>query len=72
MGGVWASIPPHAAAQTPRQAVNLGAWMGGKVDFAQLRLIEMRVQLGRGDIGMPQNLLQSAQVGATGEHMRRE
>src|SRR5688500_17649940 len=34
--------------------------------------VDMRINLGRGDVGMPQQGLQGAKVGAAGQQMRRE
>lgn len=50
----------------------LGAGVGGEVDLLQLAPVQVRVNLRGRDIGMPQDLLQHAQVGAAGEQVRRE
>ena len=46
--------------------------MGGDIDLLQLSPIDMRVDLSGGDIGMPQNLLQHAQVRPATQHMGRK
>lgn len=43
--------------------------MGRQVNLGQLRTIDMRVDLRRRYIGVPQNLLQHAKVRAAREHM---
>jgi hypothetical protein len=38
----------------------------------QSLLIDMRIDLGRGNIGMPEHFLDDAQIGAVPEEVRRE
>ena len=46
--------------------------MRRQVDLDELTAIHMRIDLRGRDVGMAKDLLQRAQVGAAGEHMRRE
>ena len=46
--------------------------MGAHVDLAHVGAVEVRVELRRGDVGVPQELLDDAQVGAALEHVGGE
>ena len=43
--------------------------MSRQVDLGQLRAVDMRVDLRGRNVGMPQNLLQHAQVGTARKHV---
>ena len=67
--------PPYAGNTCGRcdgDARRLCARVRRKIDLAQLRLVHMRVDLRGGDIRMPKDLLQYAQVGAARVHVRGE
>ena len=49
-----------------------GVRMGREVRLAAAFVRDVRVELGRGEIGMPEHLLDAAEVGAALEQMRRE
>lgn len=65
-------IDPAQLSHMARWSTSLGAGVGGEVDLLQLAPVQVRVNLRGRDIGMPQDLLQHAQVGAAGEQVRRE
>ena len=46
--------------------------MRHEVDLAQVRAVEVRVELRRGDVGVAQQLLHDAQVGTALQHVRCE
>ena len=50
----------------------LGVRVGGEVRFAAALVRHVRVELGRGEIGVPEHLLDRAEVGAALEQMGRE
>src|SRR5687767_557592 len=61
-----------AAAALPRRLPRLGPRMRLEVDVLQALGGQVRIHLRGSDVGVPQHLLQRAQVAAAGEQMRRE
>ena len=54
------------------ESAAFGVRMGGEVRLAAALVRDVRVELGRGEIRMPEHLLDAAEVGAAFEQMRRE
>lgn len=52
--------------------IGSGAGMVAAVDFTEAGGVDVGVDLGSGDVGVSEHLLDGADVGAMGEHMRGE
>lgn len=65
------SVPPPSVSNRRRRG-SFRQRMMGLQQLTQPFRHHVRVNLRRGDVGMPQQHLQTAQIGATGQKMRRE
>src|SRR4051812_17194855 len=65
-------VPQPARTTTSARGLRRSARMGPEVNLFEPIAREMRVELGRRDVGVPEHLLDGTQVAAAGEQVGRE